>query len=99
MTFSVGVTNGVALANGDYVWECQYSSDIATLAAGQGQGAIIGKAGVNEATIGVRGPDGAIDPDGIHADEDGTPATFTFEIPLGADINLIRLSATPIAEW
>ena len=47
----------------------------------------------------MRGPDGAIDPDGIHADEDGTPATFTFEIPLGADINLIRLSATPIAEW
>lgn len=84
VTFSVSVTNEVALTKDDYVWQCQYSGQIATIGQGTRRDVVV------------------TDPDGIHADADGTPATFTFELDLtqtGSAANFIRLIATPIAEW
>ena len=82
VTFSVSVTNEVALTKDDYVWRCQYSGSLATIDEGT----------KDQITV--------TDPDGVHADADGTPATFTFELdlPAGSDANFLQLIATPIAE-
>ena len=82
VTFSVSVTNEVALTKDDYVWQCQYSGYLATVGEGTRENFVV------------------TDPDGVHADADGTPATFTFEFPLpsGSNANFLQLIATPIAE-
>ena len=84
VTFTVNVTNEVALTKDDYVWQCRYAGDLAMVGEGSRDDVVV------------------TDPDGIHADADGTPATFTFELNLsavGSDANFIQLIATPIAEW
>lgn len=84
VTFSVSVTNEVALTKDDYVWQCRYAGDLTMVGEGSRDDIVV------------------TDPDGIHADADGTPATFTFELDLSgvaSDANFIQLIATPKAEW
>ena len=82
VTFSVSVTNEVALTKDDYVWRCQYSGALATLGEG------------TKDPITVTDPDGVhADADGTPA-----TFTFEFPFPAGSGANFLQLIATPVAE-